>query len=577
MRPPPASSVTAVLAAIARDRARLFAPLLFVTMVGWFVLLRMRAEVWDAVIWLQLAMCLVVGAIVVVGRRPVSVRWGHGMLALLWCAPIAATLAAEWSTPAQIYAMLLPLEMFGAVVLLDTRWVVGSLLVTQAIWIPLSLRGSGSEAATHILIALTAAGNAIAMQISLRRALLEHATTAEELKRELVERTRLEGQLLHAQRMEAVGTLAAGLAHDMNNVLASITSFAGLLDGEVQTPRGQADLDQIVAQSMRGAELTRGLLAFSRGGKYRKEAIRIDDIVLEVLPILERTLPRSIDIRHRLEGGAVCLEGDPVQLGQSLVNLGINAAEAMNGQGTLTISTDVVTLDDASAEAAGLPPARYARFEVSDTGAGMDDATRQRVFEPFFTTKPAGKGTGLGLSTVWGIVKSHDGAVSVVSRLGAGSTFSILLPVSAATAPTRSIPIVPRSDTLRRVGTVLVTDDEPAVRAGHVRILERMGLTAIEAENGEEALRQLRAHPTSIDLVILDMGMPVMGGAECFRRIRELSEVPVLIATGYAVDAEVQALIARGATLIEKPFPARDLIREVARLLDAAKAGCAAE
>jgi CheY-like chemotaxis protein len=367
--------------------------------------------------------------------------------------------------------------------------------------------------------------------------------------------------------MDAVGTLAAGLAHDMNNVLASIASFASLLEGEVDSPRGLADLEQIVAQSLRGAELTRGLLAFSRRGKYRKETIRIDDVVRDILPIVARTLPRSIELRDELAGGALCVEGDPVQLGQVLLNLSLNAAHAMDGRGTLAIAAGVVAIDGGAAARIGVVPGRYAQFQVTDTGVGMDEATRRRVFEPFFTTKPAGKGAGLGLSTVWGIVQSHQGAVAVESRPGHGSTFTFHLPVTSAAAPARTAPVVPQTTQIPTTGRVLIADDEPAVLAGTARIIERMGLLTVRASNGEEALERYRQHAGAIDLVVLDMGMPVMGGAECFHRLRESSQVPVLIATGYAADAEVQDIIARGAELIEKPYASGDLVAAVARLV----------
>jgi len=253
-----------------------------------------------------------------------------------------------------------------------------------------------------------------------------------------------------------------------------------------------------------------------------------------------------------------------------LINLSINAAHAMNGAGRLVIATDVVTLDGGAASALELAPERYARFRVTDTGIGMDEATRRRAFEPFFTTKPAGQGTGLGLSTVWGIVQSHHGAVSVESTPGVGSTFTVHLPLTAVTAPVRAERTA-KTIHIQRVGLVLIADDEPAVRAGTARIVERMGLSAIQACNGDEALSLYLAQRAAIDLVILDMVMPVMGGAECFRKLREASQVPVLIATGYAIDADVQEMVANGAALIEKPFPSNDLVKQVARLLEAGK------
>ena len=559
-----------VLSPIASERARILSPVMFVAMLTWFGFLGITGRLSPVATVVDALTCAMAGVTALLARRASFARRGNALLAVVWCSPVISTLVAAYEAPGPLYAMLLPLEIVGTVVLLDTRWVVGLLGTLLGIWIAMNL--GGTDAAVYILVVVTATTFAIAMQIMMRRAILAHATTAAELTHHLAERTRLEQQLLHAQRMEAVGTLAAGLAHDMNNVLGSITSFAAILDDEVQPTRGRSDLEQIVTQSLRGAELTRGLLAFSRRGQYRKETIRIDDIVLEVLPMLERTLPRSIVVSHQLAGGARCIEGDPVQLGQALVNLAINAAEAMRGNGTLSIATTVLELAGDAATTLELPPGSYARLQVTDTGVGMDAATRLRMFEPFFTTKPAGEGTGLGLAAVWGIIQAHRGIVAVDSTKGHGATFSVYLPVSRARKPSHLPPVVTRTARLDRVGTVLVADDEPAVRAGTVRILQRMGLSALEAENGEDALAKFDNHTGTIDLVILDMGMPVMGGAECFRKLRERSQVPVLIATGYAVDEHVQEIVATGAGLIEKPYPANDLIRAVAKLLERSSA-----
>jgi signal transduction histidine kinase/CheY-like chemotaxis protein len=561
---------TDVLATIALQRARTLSPVLFFAMVGWTLVIQLTEHPTLQMVVVNDATALMVGAVALLSRRSIAPRWGHALCSLMWCSPVISTLFGHWVRPEPLYSVLIPLEMVGAAVLLDTRWVAGLMLGIQVFWIPLSLRASAHDAGLSLMTAFTAQAFALVMQIVMRRALLLHATTAHELEIQLAERLRLEDRLLHAQRMEAVGTLAAGLAHDMNNVLGSITSFASLLADEVTSTGGRADLEQITAQSMRGAELTRGLLAFSRNGKYRKQTLRIDDVVHEVMPMLERTLPRSIEIQQQLRTGTQCIEGDPVQLGQVLINLSINAAHAMSSHGKLVIATDVVALEDGAASALGLVPERYARFQVTDTGSGMDEATRRRVFEPFFTTKPAGQGTGLGLSTVWGIVQSHHGAVSVESTPGLGSTFTVHVPLTAETAPARSVQPV-NTVRVQRAGLVLIADDEPAVRAGTARIVERMGLSAIQACNGDEALALYLEQGAAIDLVILDMVMPVMGGAECFRRLRQASHVPVLIATGYAVDADVQEMVARGAALIEKPFPSRDLVTQVGRLLEAGK------
>ena len=212
-----------------------------------------------------------------------------------------------------------------------------------------------------------------------------------------------------------------------------------------------------------------------------------------------------------------------------------------------------------------MAPAKYAQVAVRDDGCGMDEDTRRRAFEPFFTTKPQGKGTGLGLALVWGVVSAHDGAVAIESKLQVGTTVSIYLPISTA-APARA-PAPMQARALPTDTTILVVDDEPAVRSGTTRILERLGYSVLGASDGAEALRVFEAHENAIGLVVLDMKMPVMDGAECFRRLRKQSAVPVLLATGYAIDEDVQKLVAHGAALIEKPFSASSLTVEVTRVL----------
>ena len=384
-----------------------------------------------------------------------------------------------------------------------------------------------------------------------------------ELKRSQDQRDKLQDQLLHAQRMEAVGTLAAGVAHDMNNVLGAITSLADLLRGSLTDLHVRTDLEQIIAEAERGAKLTRGLLAFSRRGQYRKQVIVVESVVRDASALLQRTLPKSIAIREAIQLGDARVEGDPVHLVQALINFGLNAADAMTDGGGLVLSTAIQ--QHAAGNALLLPPGRYVRISCTDTGTGMDAATKLRVFEPFFTTKPLGRGTGLGLSTVWGIAQAHHGTVAVESELGEGTTFSIYLPTTDAPIAPRAAPAL--SQAIARNGRILVVDDEPMVRKGTIRILEKMGFEVTAACDGAEALRVFLESREAFDLVVLDMRMPVMGGPECFDELRKHSEIPILIATGYAVDTEAQALVATGAGLIEKPFRAAELAREVTRLL----------
>jgi len=372
---------------------------------------------------------------------------------------------------------------------------------------------------------------------------------ADELRAELA---RLHELLLHPQRMEAVGTLAAGLAHDMNNVLGSITTIAELLIDQCVDADTRGDLETIVAQAERGAELVRSLLAFSRKGQYRKQPVAIDEVVGRLLLLLAHTLPKTIEVRAERRAGATAIvNGDPVQLNQVLVNLALNAADAMGGTGTITIASDVA--------------GDRVRLRVSDTGCGMDPATLRRAFEPFFTTKPAGAGTGLGLSLVWGVVKNHDGTIDVASEVGRGTTFTIALPLVAGGAVTPPAPRRVRRPT--SATTILVIDDEHALRNATRRALERFGYKVLEAHDGANGLAVFAEHRDAIGLVILDMGMPTMSGAECFRRLRAQSQVPVLIATGYADDAEARQLVAAGAGLIEKPFASTTLAIEVTQML----------
>ena len=552
-----AAARDALLAPIALDRARVIAPfILFAMTLALIVSEPTGVPLAGPVIAWNAVAIPAMGALTwALWRRRVAVRWGHVALGVVWAVPTIGTLLSKYFVPDALLTIVLIAEIAAAAVLLRSTWVIIAYLVIDLVWIPLALHEPESAAMMSILTVAASEIVGALFQRLFVAALLRAEQQLADLRASERERAALTDQLMHAQRLEVAGTLAAGLAHDMNNVLASIRSLAELQLAESPSPATAADLAHIVSQSDRGAELTRGLLAFSRRGQYRRQVLELDAALRDMQPLLSRTLPKSLEVVLSLGAGSSRIEVDPHHLGQVIMNLAINAADATIGSGTLTITTEPVELATGS----------VVRLRVRDSGCGMVEATRARVFEPFFTTKPLGNGTGLGLSTVWGVVTAHGGTINLASAVGVGTVFTIDFPRTHALPPPPPPPPIHEPQGTR--ATVLVVDDEPLVRSGTRRILERRGLTVLEAGNGEEALVVFKAHAASIGLVILDMGMPVMGGAECFTKLREVAEVPVLIATGYAEDAAAQALIARGAALIEKPFASAALARDVARLL----------
>ncbi len=567
----PTHHTSDLLAPISLERARAIAPFVLACVLVCLLLSEATGVSLSppVVIWNLFAIAVLGVLCVGLIRRRVPVRYGHLALTVQWWFAVAGTLVSEYfsgdTRETKVLAAVVLVEIGCAAILLETRVVVISFIVLDVLWVPMEVANLGDGGGAYLAAMMLAQPVALVFQLLHRNALLRAERTASELAHQLGEGKRLQEQLLHAQRMEASGTLAAGLAHDMNNILGSITSYAELLRDEAKQPHVQADLECIIAQAARGADLTRALLAFSRRGQYRKQVFELDRVLGDVVPLLSRTLPKRIEIHTTLHATSECILGDPTQLQQVLINLGVNASDAMCGKGQLTITSEALVLDAATATELAITAGPMICVRVSDTGSGMDEATRRRIFEPFFTTKPLGKGTGLGLSMVWGTVQSHGGAVRVDSEPGTGTTFTLYLPITTDQPSVVEAPASTQEATRR--ATVLVVDDEAAVRTSTMRLLERKGLTAIGACNGEEALAVFAAHERSIGLVILDMGMPQMGGSECFARLRKQSSVPVLVATGYAVDTEAQELVAQGAALIEKPFPSALLMREVMRLL----------
>jgi signal transduction histidine kinase len=389
--------------------------------------------------------------------------------------------------------------------------------------------------------------------------------TREKADREAAEEARraIEAKVLEVQKLESLGVLAGGIAHDFNNLLVAIMGNAGLalLDLPEDSPvRGS--IADIETAGRRAGELARQMLAYAGRSRGQLEPVDLGELVNELLVLLQVPIGKGVDLRLHLPSSALVVDADAAQLRQVVMNLVINAADAVNRTGVVTIRAQMLHataeyLADVHPEA-GLEPGPFASVEVADTGIGMDAATRDRIFDPFFTTKDTGR--GLGLAAVRGIVNAHGGAIRVYSEKGRGTTFRVLLPISA------SIPItVPEVDSdWHGEGTVLVVDDDPGVRRVASRLLESFGLTVRVVESGAEALSILAAEPGAFDAVLLDMTMPEMNGPEAFERIQALRpELPVVMMSGYHEDELRPGLDARISGFIQKPFTPSDLARRI--------------
>ncbi|HEY0943843.1 MAG TPA: PAS domain S-box protein [Opitutaceae bacterium] len=388
------------------------------------------------------------------------------------------------------------------------------------------------------------------------------------IKQDISERKKLEQQFARTQRLESVGLLASGIAHDLNNIFSPILLSIDLLNEKYPTADARKTLEMIACAGRRGAAIVRQVLTFARGIGGERVPVQPKYVIRELEHILRETLPREIEIRLNLAAELSPVIGDATQLHQVLLNLAINARDAMPGGGQLTLAARQVQLDEIRLlhDMSHLKAGRYVALIVADTGTGIPPEVMEHMFEPFFTTKPRGKGTGLGLSTVYGIVRSHGGTVEVNSQLGRGSEFVVLLPaapkdasVADAAPPTSS----PFDGDSRRV---LVVDDEESIRLITLHVLQRHGFVVEVAADGVEASERFHANPTRYDAVITDLMMPRRGGRDLIREIRRFTPtLPIIATSGLSDDnaqqADDEALIALGVTtLLRKPYTEAELI-----------------
>lgn len=384
------------------------------------------------------------------------------------------------------------------------------------------------------------------------------------------EREKLHRQLIHAQKMEAVGTLAGGIAHDFNNLLQGIQGYAELLILCDEIPASQHQkLDAIIRAVERGRDLVQRLLTFARKVEGSFRPVNLNREIRYIRKLLVRTLPKMIDIELRLRDGLSGIQADPVQIEQVLMNLAVNAGDAMPEGGRIVIETDEVVLDGAYCDARPeASPGRHVVLSVTDTGHGMNADIISSIFNPFFTTKEVGKGTGLGLAMVFGIVKDHGGHTTCYSEEGRGSVFNIYLPAIGPVAGDEGEP--PAAAIVGGTETILLVDDEPAIRDFGRQSLSAFGYTVRTAADGESALRIYGESETPIDLVILDLNMPGMGGWACLKALLELDPAArILVASGFSQDGAAGRAEAWGAVgFISKPYRMHQICQAVRTVLD---------
>jgi PAS domain S-box-containing protein len=389
------------------------------------------------------------------------------------------------------------------------------------------------------------------------------------VKRDITEDLKLQEQLRQTQKMEAVGTLAGGIAHDFNNLLTGILGHASLLklrnDPESKTYDAAKTIEKAAE---RAAELTAQLLGFARKGKHQIAPVNIHLVIPEVANLLSRTIDKNIKVTQHLDSQNPIIKGDPAQIQQALLNLALNARDAMPNGGELSFQTEITDLDEEYCRThLYTRQGRHLLISVTDTGKGISAEIIERIFEPFFTTKEEGKGTGMGLAMVYGIVKNHDGHINVYSEVGEGTTFKLYLPLEETDHEEQKANN--DEETISGSGRILIVDDEAIVRTIASDMLIAIGYEVITANNGVEAVEIYKNESSDIDLVILDMIMPEMGGHECFKELKKINpDVKAILSTGFGINGKAQDILEEGVkSFVQKPYRVDQLSKAVAEIM----------
>ncbi len=410
-------------------------------------------------------------------------------------------------------------------------------------------------------------GSKIDIEINTRVITYQEKPTGFVIVRDLTERKHLETQLQQARKMEAIGTLAGGIAHDFNNLLMGILGSTSLMLFNIESNHPHYEgLKNIEQHVQSGADLTKQLLGFARGGRYEVKSIDLNKLIKKTSEMFGRT-KKEIRIYTKYQKNIWPVEADQSQIEQVILNLYVNAWQAMPGGGDLYLQSENVSLDEGHVKPLNIGPGRYVKLSITDTGTGMDEATRQRIFDPFFTTKEMGRGTGLGLASVYGIIKNHGGIIDVNSKKGEGATFTIYMPASD-----KEIIEEKRvsNETLKGTETVLLVDDEDRIVDIGKKILKIMGYKVLIARSGKEAIALYKENQARIDIVVLDMIMPEIGGGEAYDRLKEINpHVRVLLSSGYSINGEATEILERGCNgFVQKPFSMKELSRRIREILD---------
>jgi signal transduction histidine kinase len=424
---------------------------------------------------------------------------------------------------------------------------------------------SGALRTTRAVRHLRADGSSIDVEVTSHELTWEGRPARVVLAIDVTERTRLEEQLRQAQKMEAVGQLAGGIAHDFNNLLTAIRGFAELhLADHPPGDAGRDDVLEIERAAERATQLTRGLLAFSRRADVHPELLDLAEVASDAVVLLRRLVGEHIVVRVETANDVPCVLADRVGIDQVLLNLAANARDAMPSGGEVRITVGVATLSKGFTELhAGAQPGSHVLLEVADTGVGMDEATRLHLFEPFFTTKPRGQGTGLGLASVYGIVKQAHGYIDVESGPGTGSVFRIYLPALEAAKPTARVGRATKQVRSDGTETILLVEDEPAVRLFAKRLLEDVGYVVLAFADPNLALDAAIGNPGAFDALVTDVVMPTMSGTTLAERISEVRPgLPILFMSGYVGDVPPPGT----PSPLAKPFSASDLASAVGAL-----------